>query len=378
MRRLIYIYDRPDWPAFRWDDGHIMEQLAAVRHHQGRLLGRMESLGFDLRNETTLRTLTQDAIKTSEIEGEILDHAQVRSSLARRLGLDRAGMPARDKRTDAIANVVLDATQNYGQPLTAARLFSWHSALFPDGIQGRHPITVGNWRTDEFGPMQVISGQPGRERVHFEAPSAERVPAEMARFLAWFEDSAITLDPVLKAAVAHIWFVTIHPFDDGNGRIARAIADMALARSEGTPHRFYSMSARLRIERTAYYETLEATQKGDLDITARLSWFLTVLEAALSDAETELATTIRKARFWEAMAGQPVNARQHGMLNRLLDGFEGKLTSSKWAKIAKCSQDTALRDIDGLLQSGLLAKEAPGGRSTAYTLAAEPGYKPPP
>lgn len=338
----------------------------------------MELIGFDLRNETTLRTLTQDAIKTSEIEGEVLDYGQVRSSLARRLGLERAGVPAKDGRADAITAVVLDATQNYAQPLNATRLFRWHTALFPDGASGWDPITVGDWRTDQLGPMQVVSGQSGRERVHFEAPPAVRVPAEMTRFLAWFEDSAATVDPVLKAAVAHIWFVTIHPFDDGNGRIARAIADLMLARSEGTSQRFYSMSARLRIERAAYYETLEATQKGDLDITARLAWFLTVLDSALSDAETELAATIRKARFWEVMAGQPVNARQQGMLNRLLDGFEGKLTSSKWARIAKCSQDTALRDIDGLLQRGVLVKEAPGGRSTAYTLAAEPGYKPPP
>ena len=239
-----------------------MEPLAAVRHHQGRLLGRMELIGFDLRNETTLRTLTQDAIKTSEIEGEILDYGQVRSSLARRLGPERAGLPARDKRADAIADVVLDATQNYGQPLTPARLFSWHADLFPEGIQGRHPITVGGWRTDQFGPMQVVSGHPGRERVHFEAPPVARVPAEMARFLAWFEDGTATVDPVLKAAVAHIWFVTIHPFDDGNGRIARAIADLALARSEGTPQRFYSMSARLRIERAAYYETLVKEAPG--------------------------------------------------------------------------------------------------------------------
>lgn len=231
-------------------------------------------------------------------------------------------------------------------------------------------MTVGNWRTDAHGPMQVVSGQPGRERVHFEAPPAIRMPAEMARFLAWFEEEAGSIDPVLKAALAHIWFVTIHPFDDGNGRIGRAIADLALARSDGTSQRFYSMSARLRVERNAYYEALEATQKGDLDITAWLGWFLTVLDRALSDAEAMLAATIRKSRFWESLAGLPINERQRMMLNRLLDGFEGKLTSSKWAQIAKCSQDTALRDIDGLLLRGVLAKEAAGGRSTSYILAA--------
>lgn len=330
----------------------------------------MESIGFRLRTETTLLTLTQDALTTSEIEGELLDREQVRSSLARRLGLETAGILPLDRQADAIATVVLDATQNFDRKLTPERLFAWHAALFPVSGTGRHPITVGGWRTDAHGPMQVVSGPPGRERVHFEAPPALRVSAEMARFLAWFEDGTEAIDPVLKAAVAHIWFVTIHPFDDGNGRIGRAIADLALARSEGTSQRSYSMSARLRSERAAYYETLEATQKGDLEITARLGWFLAVLDSALSDAEATLSTTIRKSRFWEKMAGLPINERQRMMLNRLLDGFVGKLTSSKWAQMAKCSQDTALRDIDSLLQGGVLVKEAAGGRSTSYILAA--------
>ncbi len=369
MQGKTYIYDRPDWPNFRWDSEALAAQLAAVRYRQGRLLGQMESIGFPLRAETTLQTLTQDALKTSEIEGELLDREQVRSSLARRLGLERAGLPL-DRKADAIAELVLDATQNFHQDLTAERLFRWHRALFPTGGTGRHPIIVGDWRTDALGPMQVVSGPPGRERVHFQAPPAVRVPAEMARFLAWFETGTEIIDPVLKAAVAHIWFVTIHPFDDGNGRIGRAITDLALARSEGTSQRFYSMSARLRVERTDYYETLEATQKGSLDITARLAWFLTVLDRAFSDAETTLSATIRKHQFWQKMAGLPLNERQRMMLNRLLDGFEGKLTSSKWAKVAKCSQDTALRDIGGLLQHGVLVKETAGGRSTSYVLAA--------
>ena len=367
MRRITYIYQRPDWPAFRWDGTAIAGQLAAVRHRQGRLLGRMEALGFDLRAEAMLQTLTQDALKTSEIEGELLDHEQVRSSLARRLGLETAGIMPADRRAEAIAAVVLDATQNFAQPLTADRLFSWHRSLFPDGGGRWTPVTVGAWRTE--GHMIVASGPPDREIIHFEAPAASRVPAEMERFLAWFENEADTTDLVLKAAVAHIWFVTIHPFDDGNGRIGRAIADMALARSEGTGQRFYSMSARLRAERAAYYETLEAAQKGGLDITPALSWFLTVLDRALSDAEAGLGATLRKGRFWEALSGVPINARQRAMLERLLDGFEGKLTTSKWAKIAKCSQDTALRDIGELVRYGILVQDAAGGRSTSYSLA---------
>ena len=336
----------------------------------------MESIGSQLRAETNLSTLTQDALQTSEIEGESLDREQVRSSLARRLGLDAGGILPADRQAEAIATVVLDATQNFDQELTAECLFAWHRALFPAGGGGRHPITVGGWRDDAHGVMRVVSGPPDRERVHFEAPPASRVPAEMERFLAWFEDGAETIDPVLKACVAHIWFVTIHPFDDGNGRIGRAVADLMLARSEATSQRFYSMSARLRVERAAYYATLEATQRGDLNVTAGLAWFLGVLDRALSDAGATLAATIRKGRFWDGVAGLPINERQHGMLNRLLDGFEGKLTSSKWARIAKCSQDTALRDIDDLVRRGVLTKEAAGGRSTSYALADQSRWQP--
>ncbi len=328
-------------------------------------------MGINLRAETTLQTLTRDALKTSEIEGELLDYDDVRSSLARRLGMEQGGSRPFDKKADAIAAVVLDATQRYDQALTVERLFGWHTALFPSESRDRHPIKVGGWRTDEHGRMIVTSGQPGRETVHFEAPHAQDVPAEMDRFLRWLNDPADKTDIVLKAALAHIWFVTIHPFDDGNGRIGRAIADMMLARSEGTGQRCYSMSARLRLERPAYYATLEATQKGDLDITARLAWFLTVLDQALSDADNILAATIRKRRFWEEMADVSINQRQRAMLNRLLDGFEGKLTSSKWAKINKCSQDTALRDIGDLTGRGLLVQDAAGGRSTSYSLQAE-------
>lgn len=366
---MAYIYDRPDWPQFRWDEAALSVRLAEVRHHQGRLLGRMEALGFELATETVFQTLVQDALKTSEIEGEILDREQVRSSVARRLGLDRAGMVPVERPVEGLVAMLLDATRGYAEPLTAERLFRWHAGLFPEGGHGRKAFTVGGWRTDELGAMQVVSGPPGRERVHFRAPPAERIAAEMNTFLTWFEARDARIDPVLKAAVAHIWFVTIHPFDDGNGRIARAIADLALARSEGTGQRFYSMSSRLRVERSDYYATLETTQKGDLDITVRLAWFLDVLDQALRDAETALAAVIRKAKAWDFLATKSLNDRQRLMVNRLLDGFEGKLTTSKWAKIAKCSQDTALRDIEGLIAAGILSKEPAGGRSTSYALA---------
>ena len=328
----------------------------------------MEALGFQLRSETTLLTLTQDALNTSEIEGEVLDRKQIRSSLARRLGIKTAGMRPVGAGAEAIATVVLDATQNFDRALSAERLFMWRRALFPNAAAGRQPITVGGWRTDAFGPMQIVSGPPGRERLHFEAPAAARVAGEMARFLTWFEDESDTTDPVLKATVAHIRFVTIHPFDDGNGRIGRAIADLMLARADGTSQRVYGMSARLRVERAAYYDMLEATQRGSLDVTEALLWFLGVLDRALSDAEATLSVTLRKARFWENAARLSINDRQRMLLNRLLDGFEGKLTSSKWAAIAKCSQDTALRDIEDLLGHGVLVKEPAGGRSTSYIL----------
>ena len=362
-----YIHEFPGWPAFRWDQERIAAKLAAVRHRQGRLLGHMEALGFGLRAEATLHTLTEEVIKTSEIEGEILDKDQVRSSLARRLGIDIGALTPADRNVEGIVEVTIDATENYNEPLTKTRLFDWHAALFPTGRSGMNRITVGAWRTKAAGPMQVVSGPLGRERVHYEAPEASRLDAQMRAFLKWF-DGDRALDLVLKAAMAHLWFVTIHPFEDGNGRIARAIADMALARSEKTPQRFYSMSSQIRHERKAYYDVLEATQKGDLDITQWLDWFLGCLDRAFDGAETILATVLAKARFWEANAGKAFNERQRTMLNRLLDGFEGKLTSSKWAAIANCSQDTAARDIDDLVTRGILARDAAGGRSTSYSL----------
>jgi Fic family protein len=363
-----YIHELPAWPAFRWDSRRLADRLAAVRHRQGRLIGRMERLGLKLQKEATLQSLTEEVVKSSEIEGEILDRDQVRSSLARRLGVDIGGLTSADRHVEGIVEMMLDATEKYGEPLTADRLFGWHAALFPTGRSGMHKITVGNWRTPEAGPMQVISGAEGRQRVHFEAPAAPRLEHEMKSFLDWFNAGPEALDPVLKAAIAHLWFVTIHPFEDGNGRIARAIADQQLALSEGSTQRFYSMSDQIGQERKAYYDILEATQKGDLDITPWLEWFLGCLDRAFDGAETILGSVLRKAKFWERHAGESFNERQKTMLNRVLDGFEGKLTSSKWAAITKTSQDTASRDIDDFLDRNILAKDAAGGRSTSYSL----------
>jgi Fic family protein len=365
----MYIHELQDWPRFYWNQGELAEPLASVRHRQGRLIGHMEALGFNLRQEAVLQTLTGDVVQSSEIEGETLDAEQVRSSIARRLGLDIGALKPADRHVEGIVEMMLDATRRFDQPLTAERLFAWHSSLFPTGRNGMSRIRTGTWH-DDSRPMQVISGPAGREHVHFEAPKAERLDSEMGVFLDWFE-TATGIDPVLKAAQAHVWFVTIHPFEDGNGRIARAIADMALARSEGSPQRFYSMSTRIRQERKAYYDILERTQKGTMDITPWMSWFLGCLGRAIDDAQGTLGSVLAKARFWERARSVPLNDRQRLVLNRLLDGFEGKLTTSKYAKIAKCSQDTALRDILPLVESGILVRNPEGGRSTSYSLAPE-------
>ena len=364
----LYIYDQPDWPKFRWNHESLDKGPAAVRHKQGRLLGRMEGLGFKFQQEAVLKTLTEDVVKTSEIEGERLDADQVRSSIARRLGMDIGGLKPVDHNVEGIVEMMLDATRQYDQPLTTERLFSWQASLFPTGRSGMTRIRVGAWRDDSTGPMQVVSGPVGRERVHFEAPAAARLDREIQLFLDWFNANGDT-DAMLKAGLAHLWFVTIHPFDDGNGRIGRAIADMALARSERTPQRFYSMSSQIRQERSAYYEILEQTQKGTMDVTLWMDWFLGCLDRALDEAQTTLGAVLSKAHFWEAIGTVPLNERQRIMLNRLLEGFEGKLTTSKWAKLAECSQDTALRDILGLVEHGVLIRNPQGGRSTSYALA---------
>lgn len=328
----------------------------------------MDALGFTLRQEAVLTTLTEDVLKSSEIEGEQLDEGQVRSSIARRLGMDIGGLSPVDRNVEGVVEMMLDATGHYGQPLTAERLFGWHASLFPTSRSGMRRIKVGAWREDLSGPMQVVSGPIGRERVHFEAPAAETLNREMQVFLDWFNDSTDS-DWVAKAGLAHLWFVTIHPFDDGNGRIARAITDLALARSEKSAQRFYSMSAQIRQERTAYYNILETTQKGTLDITPWMEWFLGCLGRAIEGAQATLATVLAKARFWETFADVSINDRQRLVLNRLLDGFEGKLTTSKWATLAKCSHDTALRDIVALVERGILVRNLEGGRSTSYDLA---------
>ncbi|NTU41549.1 MAG: Fic family protein [Nitrospirales bacterium] len=369
-----YIHELSDWPRLRWNLEALSQRLAAVRYKQGRLLGHMEALGFSLRAEAVLQTLTLDVLKSSEIEGEALDRGQVRSSIARRLGMDVGTLAPADRNVEGVVEMMLDATQNYDTSLTKERLFAWHASLFPTGYSGLRKIKVGAWRDDATGPMQVVSGPVGRERVHFEAPAAERIEQEITSFLDWFNHDSGT-DLVLRAGIAHLWFVTIHPFEDGNGRIARAIADMVLARSEKSSQRFYSMSAQIRDERDAYYGGLEETQKGTLDITARLDWFLFCLERAIDRAESTLATVLRKAHFWEAYASMPFNERQRLILNKLLDGFEGKLTSSKWSKIAKCSQDTALRDILDLVNRGILIKDPAGGRSTSYSLVESPSRR---
>src|ERR1035437_6395827 len=369
MRRMSpYIYDQPDWPKFHWNREHLAERLAAVRHEQGRLLGRMESLGFKLRQEAVLQTLTDDVLKSCEIEGEYLDAEQVRSSLARRLGMDIGGLKDADRNVEGVVEMMLDATRHYDERLTAERLFAWHASMFPTGRSGMRRIRVGFWRDDSHGPMQGVSGPIGRERVHFEAPNAGRLEREMRAFLEWFNGQADT-DWVAKAGLAHFWFVTIHPFDDGNGRIARAIADLALARSERSSQRFYSMSVQIRQERAAYYEVLEQTQKGPMDITPWMDLFVGCGGRASEGEKATLGVILFKARFWEAIADFRLNGRQRLVLNRLLHDFEGKLTTSKWAKLAKCSQDTALRDILSLVERGVLVRNPAGGRSASYALA---------
>lgn len=365
----LYIHERKEWPKFLWKQENIASKLAEVRHHQGRLLGRMEGMGFSLQAEANLQTLTLDVLKSSEIEGEILNPDQVRSSIARRLGMDIAGLIPADRHVEGIVEMMLDATQNYNMQLTNERLFSWHAAMFPTGRSGMHRIVVGNYRDNsKDDPMQVVSGSMGKEKIHFQAPDSDVLVLEMNRFLDWF-NSEKSLDPVIKAALSHLWFVTIHPFDDGNGRIARAITDMQLSRADQSAQRFYSMSSQIRVERKEYYDVLEKTQKGTLDIALWLDWFLNCLDRALTSTDATLGIVMKKARFWERNSATPLNERQRIMLNKLLDGFDGKLTSSKWAKITKTSQDTGGRDINDLVQRGILVKEPGGGRSTSYILA---------
>ena len=366
-RRRTYLWQRPDWPQWRFDAAALAAPLAEVHRAQGHLAGRMADLGLAQRDQATLQVLTQEVITTSAIEGERLDLDAVRSSVARKLGIDIGALAPSDRHVDGVVDVVLDATRHYDQPLTPERLLGWHAALFPTGYSGRTRITVAAWRTDASGPMQVVSGPVGREKVHFEAPPAATLPAQTQAFFDWFEAAPVG-DALIKAGLAHLWLVTLHPFDDGNGRLSRAVGDMALARAEGTHQRFYSFSAQIQRERKDYYDQLEATQKGPLDVTPWLHWFLGCLLRAVQGADATLAGVLDKAQFWQRWAGTPMNARQTLVLNRVLDGMEGKLTNAKWAAMGKCSADTALRDINDLLERGVLARLEGGGRSTGYLL----------
>ena len=370
----MYIHERDYWPRWEWNLDRLATPLARVRHEQGLLIGRMDALGLSLRDEAQLETITADVLKSSEIEGERLDAEQVRSSVARRLGLDVGALAPADRRVDGIVEMTLDATRNYEQPLTVERLCAWQAALFPTGRSGLSDIIVGAWRDDRHGPMQVVSGAIGRERVHYEVPAAGRIDDEMRAFLAWF-NAPPAYDGVLKAALAHLWFVTVHPFEDGNGRVARAIADMALARSERSPRRFYSMSTQIRDERRAYYDILERTQQGTMDVTPWMEWFLGCLGRAIARADRLVGSVLRRAELWRRAGAMHLNDRQVLVLNRLLEGFTGHLTTSKYATLAKCSPDTALRDLTGLVDRGLLARGPGGGRSTHYVLV-EPGPGP--
>lgn len=366
-----YIYQHRQWPDFQWNANDIAPLLASVRFRQGRLIGQMENIGFQLQKEASLAAMTEEVIKSSEIEGEVLDVAQVRSSIARQMGIDAAGLVASDRQVDGVVEMMLDATQKFDLELTDERLFGWHALLFPTGRSGARKIVVGNWRNNaKEDPMQVISGAKGREKIHFQAPDAAYVPAEMKAFLQWFNEE-LTIDPLLKAAMAHLWFVTIHPFEDGNGRIARAIADMQLARSDSSAYRFYSMSAQIRLQRNSYYEILEETQKADMDITKWLLWFLTCLDRALDGSRTLFDKVLAKAKCWEQLRSIPMNDRQVQMINRLLEGLEGKLTTTKWAKITKTSADTALRDIRDLIEKNVLVKIGESKKGASYELVAK-------
>ena len=364
---MAYIHERATWPEFTWAADTLADFLAAVRHMQGRLLGKMETLGFDLKAEASLAVLTSDVVKSSAIEGELLNPVEVRSSIARRLGLDIAGLRKVGREVEGVVDMMLDGTRNFDKPLTKKRLFGWHASLFPTGRSGMRRISVGGWRTKESGSMQVVSGPMGKEKVHFEAPEAGRLDAEMTRFIKWFNAPA-KMDPVLKAGVAHFWFVTIHPFEDGNGRIARAVADMALARADGTSDRFYSMSSQIETERKNYYLELESAQRGDMNITNWLGWFLGCLDRAIGGADQTLSVVLDKARLWQRINRRPVNERQRRIINWMLNGFKDVLSTSKYAKLAQCSTDTALRDIRELLERGILVQNASGGRSTSYRL----------
>lgn len=365
----MYIWERADWPSFTWKADRLLESVASARHRQGQLLGKMVQLGFDLQLEAQLNAVSAEVVKSSEIEGDLLDPKSVRSSVARRLGVSEAGLPIkRDRRADDVVAMMMDATQRFAEPLTASRLKGWQAALFPTGYSGLHPVRTGAWRDDSAGPMQVVSGAVGRSHVHFEAPPAARVEREMRAFLAWF-NAPPDMEGLTRVAIAHLWFVTVHPFDDGNGRVARAIADLALAQLERSPQRFYSLSSQIRLERDAYYDALERTQKGKLDVTEWLLWFFGCFERAIEAAESTTGDVLRKAEFWKRYATESFTPRQTKVLGRVLSDFDGKLTAKKWAALGKCSVDSAQRDLQDLVARGVLVKNPGGSKNTSYALA---------
>jgi Fic family protein len=363
----MYIHLHKQWPAFYWNENEVLTQLLGVKSLQAKLMGKIELLGFNLKNEANLEILIEDVVKSSEIEGEIINPEMVRSSIAIKLGLQQQGIAHSDRHIDGVVAMMIDATQNSNKLLTNERLFGWHAALFPTGRSGMYKIDVAQWRQDAKGPMQVVSGKTEKEIVHFEAPAANRLPKEMNDFIQWFNTNN-TIDDIIKAAIAHLWFITIHPFDDGNGRIARAITDMELSKADGINQRFYSMSSQINKDKKAYYTVLEQTQKVSLDISIWLKWFLNCLEQAIHLSKTIIDKIIVKHLFWANNSAKISNDRQVKIMNKLLDGFEGNLTTSKWAKITKTSTDTALRDINDLIEKGILNKATDGGRSTHYTL----------
>jgi Fic family protein len=368
----VYIWTLPDWPQFRWNANELAQPLAAAHLKQGRLLGRLERLGFALQVEAELQATTEAAVKNAEIEGEILNHDAVRSSIARRLGVPHAALGPEDRQAEGIIEMTLDATRNFTVPLSRERLFAWQAALFPTGRSGLFAIRVGAWRDDAHGPMQVVSGPIGRETVHYQAPDAEQIETEMLAFIRWFNEPP-AIDGILHAAITHLWFVTIHPFEDGNGRIARVLADMSLARSENSPQRFYSLSGQISRDRASYYESLERTQKGDLDVTDHLLWFVECFSRTLEEAERACASVLFKAEFWQRHAFASLNERQRMLLNRFLDGFQGKLTARKWAAIGKCSMPTAQRDIKELIDQGILIRNEGGSKNSSYGVATSSG-----
>lgn len=365
--RPIYIWQYPEWPSFTWNDSRLIALLSEVRNLEGKIQGMMGGLGFDVQSITALNVMTEDVLRSNEIEGVILNSDKVRSSIAKHLGIDTAGLPQPDRYTEGVVQIMMDAVTNCNKPLTPERLFNWHAALFPTGRSGMYPITVGAYRTGGE-PMQIVSGAMGKEKVHYEAPPSDVVPDMMTDFLRWINSDNTVTDPVLKAAVAHLWFVAIHPFDDGNGRLTRTITDIQLAKADGFHLRFYSMSAEILREKKTYYEILEHTTSNSTDITEWLEWFLNTMKSSILRAEETVKRVVSKSSFWQRHREIPMNERQVKMVNMLWDGFTGKLTSSKWAKITKTSQATALRDITDLIEKGILIAAADGGRSSNYLL----------